>query len=86
MKNSVGALLVCLLSPLPLLAGPVNVNEADAETLSAELIGIGMAKAEAIVEFREQHGAFESPEEILKVKGIGPRVLAANDGNILVAD
>ena len=74
------------LAPMLLLAGPVNVNTADAETLSAELIGIGLSKAEAIVDYRGRNGDFEAAEELLKVKGIGPRVLAANQGNILVED
>jgi len=67
-------------------AGPVNVNTADAEVISQELSGIGMAKARAIVEYREEYGAFDVPEELLKVKGIGPRVLAANREDIRVTD
>ncbi len=77
-----GALLMSMLA----LAGPVNINTADAETLSRELTGIGLSKAEAIVAYREQNGAFEVPEELLKVKGIGPRVLAANREDIKVRD
>ena len=78
--------LGALILPLLTLAGPVNINTADAETISRELKGIGLAKARAIIEFREQHGSFELPEELLKVKGIGPRVLAANRGDIKIAD
>jgi len=78
--------LAALALPALSYAGPVNINTADAETISRELSGIGMAKAQAIVAFREQHGAFELPEEVLKVKGIGPRVLAANRGDIKVSD
>lgn len=78
--------LAGLILPVLTLAGPVNINTADAETLSQELKGIGLAKAQAIVQFREQHGAFELPEELLKVKGIGPRVLAANRGDIKISD
>ena len=79
-------LFVGLMAPAVLFAGPVNVNTADAETISSELIGIGMSKAQAIVDYRNQYGAFETAEEVLKVKGIGPRVLAANTGNIQVSD
>jgi len=75
-----------LLMPLLALAGPVNINTADAELLSQELIGVGLSKAQAIVEYRNQYGRFEAPEELVKVKGIGPRVLAANSANILIAD
>lgn len=85
MKPFFIALLGLLLSPV-LIAGPINVNTADAEAIAAELKGIGLAKAKAIVEFREQNGAFDVPEALLKVKGVGPRVLAANEGNIRVAD
>jgi competence protein ComEA len=72
--------------PLWALAGPININTADAELLSQELIGVGLSKAQAIVEYRNQFGRFEAPEELVKVKGIGPRVLAANSENIRIDD
>jgi competence protein ComEA len=84
--NKLCVSLVVLCLPVFAWAGPVNVNTADARTLSEELSGIGMAKAEAIIEYRNAHGAFEMAEELLKVKGIGPGVLDANTGNILVSD
>ena len=84
--NKLLMLLIALVSPVLVLAGPVNVNTADAESISQELIGIGLAKAQAIIEYRTENGAFETPEELLKVKGIGPRVLAANTGNIMTKD
>ena len=65
-------------------AGPVNVNTADAATLSAELQGVGMSKAVAIVEYREQHGPFKSPDDLILVKGIGERTIEINRENILV--
>ena len=78
--------LAALLSPALLLAGPVNVNTADAESISAELKGVGLAKAHAIIDYRAENGAFEAPEELLKVKGIGLRVLEDNSGNLRVKD
>ena len=68
----------------PALAGPVNVNTADAATLSAELQGIGMSKAIAIVEYREANGPFKSPDDLILVKGIGERTIELNRDNILV--
>ena len=53
----------------------VNVNAASQQELEA-LPGIGPAKAKAIVEYRAQNGAFKSVDELTKVKGIGPAVLA----------
>jgi competence protein ComEA len=86
MMNKLLMLLIALVSPVVVFAGPVNVNTADAESISQELVGIGLAKAQAIVEYRTQNGAFETPEELLKVKGVGPRILAANTGNIMTED
>ena len=67
------------------VAGPVNVNTADAETISAELQGVGITKAIAIVEYRQANGPFKSVEELAQVKGIGERTIEINRKNILVA-
>ena len=79
-------LLTLLVACLPLwtFAGPVDINSADAETLSAELNGVGMSKAKAIVEYREKHGPFKSPEDLSLVKGIGDRTVELNRANIRV--
>jgi competence protein ComEA len=76
--------LIAALVPVASWAGPVNVNTADAATLARELDGIGPAKAQAIVDYRQKNGAFQSPDELLKVEGIGQRVLEMNKGNIRV--
>ena len=80
-RRIVQALVVALL-PVGAWAGPVNVNTADAATLAAELDGIGPAKAQAIVEYRQKNGPFRSVDDLLKVQGIGERVLEQNRGNI----
>ena len=49
----------------------VNINTADVDTLSRELKGIGPSKARAIIDYREQQGAFVTVDELLEVKGIG---------------
>ena len=85
MKN-LWIILSLVILPAMAWAGPVNVNTADAAMLADELNGVGLKKAEAIVEYRNANGAFESPEELLKVKGIGEAVLADNTGNIRVQD
>ena len=77
---------VLSVSPALLIAGPVNINTADAEMLAAELDGVGPALAEAIVRDREENGRYESPDAIMRVQGIGPRVLEDNRENILVED
>jgi len=75
-----------LLLPVSAWAGPVNVNTANAETISAELQGVGLTKASAIVEYREEHGPFRSANDLAEVKGIGQRTVEINQGNILVQD
>ncbi|MGI9204944.1 MAG: ComEA family DNA-binding protein [Woeseiaceae bacterium] len=67
------------------IAGPVNVNTADAETISAELKGVGISKAIAIVEYRKANGPFRSVDDLALVKGIGERTVEINRANILVA-
>ncbi|MEA1031776.1 helix-hairpin-helix domain-containing protein [Pseudomonas sp. N-137] len=56
----------------------VDLNVADTATLQRELAGIGKAKADAIVAYRESNGAFSSVEELLEVKGIGKAILDRN--------
>ncbi|CAI8777543.1 MULTISPECIES: ComEA family DNA-binding protein [Pseudomonas] len=56
----------------------VDLNQADAPTLQRELMGIGEAKAQAIVAYRESNGPFSSVEELLEVKGIGKAILDRN--------
>jgi competence protein ComEA len=72
--------------PLAALAGPVDLNSADAATLAKELEGIGPARAKAIVEYRERNGKFRSPDELLNVKGIGPQVLEENKDKLQVRE
>ncbi len=77
------AILIGLISPLVLFAGPVDINTADAETIAKELDGVGPARARAIVDYRNTYGKFRSAAEITNVKGIGQHVLSVNEGNIL---
>ena len=86
MKNLSKGLLVLLFTaalPLVAVAGPVDINTADAATISAELQGVGMSKAQAIVEYRKNHGPFKSYEDLTLVKGIGVRTVEINRANIL---
>ncbi len=57
---------------------PININTADAATLSAGLRGVGASKAEAIIAYRESYGPFKSVEELTAVKGIGESLLNKN--------
>jgi len=67
-------------------AEPVNINSASAEQLADNLKGVGPKKAMAIIEYREANGPFYSAEELINVKGIGPKTLNKNLENIKVRD
>jgi len=64
------ALALALVSPFALAA--LNLNTATIDELVA-LSGIGPAKAQAIVDYRTQHGGFKTVEELKDVKGIGAK-------------
>jgi competence protein ComEA len=86
MRNLSRAALALLLTvPMLAFAGPVNVNTADAETIAAELNGVGLAKARAIVEYRQKHGPYRSPDDLSLVKGIGERTVERNRDDIRVS-
>lgn len=72
------------LAPGWLLAGPVDLNTADAETIARELNGVGAARAQAIVDYRDEVGEFRSAEELLNVSGIGQHILEVNRANIVL--
>ena len=61
----------------------VNINTADAAEIQKALIGIGAKKAEAIVQYREKHGAFTAAEQLLEVQGIGKATLEKNQDRIV---
>ncbi len=52
----------------------ININTATIEQLS-EIPGIGPATAQRIVEYRQENGVFSSVDEIVNVRGIGPKTL-----------
>lgn len=64
-------------------AGMVNINTADISGLTT-LSGIGEAKAQAIITYREEHGGFSSIEEIMQVPGIKENTFLAIKDKIAV--
>ncbi len=56
----------------------IDINSADAAAIAAALDGVGLVKAQEIVAYREMFGAFQSVEELMEVKGIGPGTLERN--------
>ena len=64
---------------------PMDINTADAKTLSAQVTGIGPVKAAAIVAFREKHGPFKSVDDLLLIQGIGESTLKKNRDRLTAA-
>lgn len=50
----------------------INLNQATEAELTS-LTGIGPSKADAIIQYREEHGLFSSPEDLMEVSGIGEK-------------
>ena len=61
--------------------GTVNINTATLEELQT-IKGIGKKKAEAILQYRKEHGAFRTKEDLLRVKGIGKKALEAIESQV----
>jgi competence protein ComEA len=61
----------------------ININKASVEEL-VQLQKIGPKYAERIVAFRDANGPFQTPEDIMKVPGIGPKTFEKNKDLISV--
>ena len=61
--------------------GKVNINTATLEELQT-IKGIGKKKAEAILQYRKEHGPFRTKEDLLQVKGIGKKALEAIESQV----
>lgn len=86
MKYFLTLLAASLLFTAAWAAEPVNVNSASAEQISENLKGIGMSKAQLIVDYREANGVFLHVDELVNVKGIGIRTIDQNRGLIILQD
>ena len=72
-----------LIAQSQVFAQSVDVNQATLEELVENLNGIGAYKAQAIIDYREQYGDFDSMEELLQVKGIGLSTLEKNKDRLV---
>lgn len=57
-----------------LIAGKIDINSADEEMLT-NLPGVGPSTATRINDYRKANGPFKSVDDLLNIKGIGPKVL-----------
>jgi len=73
-----------LLASWGVLAGPLNINAADAASIAQTIDGVGEAKAEAIVAYRRKHGDFKRVGDLARVKGIGTKTVERNRAKLTV--
>ncbi len=78
------ALGLALAAGLASASDRVDINTADAATIDAAMVNVGRAKAEAIVAYRKEHGAFRSVEQLAEVKGIGLSIIEKNRERVVV--
>lgn len=64
-------------------SGKININTASREQLMT-LPGIGEAKADAMMTYREEHGGFQAIEDIMKISGIKEAVFSKIKDKIIV--
>ena len=74
--------LVMILLGLSLLFSSIDINNASKKELSS-LNGIGTKKAELIIAYRDIN-CFKNIDELVKIKGIGKKIVDKNKGNISV--
>jgi competence protein ComEA len=78
------AMLLVVVAGWVMAAGQVNINTADVQTLATELKGVGEKKAQAIIDYRKEHGPFKSITDLSSVKGIGDKLLEDNADRIII--
>ena len=71
------------ITPSHISGGKININTASKEELQ-ELERIGEILAERIIQYRRINGPFKTPQDIIKVKGIGKGIFEINKGKISV--
>ncbi len=86
MKAFLTLVLASIFSIASWAAATVNVNTASVEEIAAALKGVGLTKAEAIVEYRKANGTFMHIDELVNVKGIGIRTVDLNREVIALKD
>ena len=69
----------------PEVSFPININTATAQQLEA-LPGIGPTYAQRIIDYRNAHGPYTSPSQLLNISGIGEKRLAAIWDYITIGD
>ena len=90
-KSGKWLVLACVVVLVTVMAVPIgatelnkiNINTATVDQL-VSLNGIGEKYAAKIIEYRDKNGLFKTPEDIMNVPGIGPKIFEQNKDRIVV--
>lgn len=87
MKNLISIIIFSLFIGLSNIvnAESIDINTADAKTIAANTKGIGLIKATAIVNYRDNNGAFHSIDDLTIIKGIGKKTIEKNRANLMLS-
>jgi len=78
-RKATGVIQLFLVAAAPAKSPRVcNVNIDDAPTLKANLLGVGLGQARAIVSYREKHGEFNSLLDLLEVEELDRQLIVRN--------
>jgi competence protein ComEA len=83
MVTALAVLLIFSGTTLAESGDKININTATLEEL-VQLERVGPKYAARIVEFRDQNGPFQAPEDIMQVAGIGTKTYEVNKDRIVV--
>jgi len=61
----------------------ISLNQANLQQLQG-LNGVGEKKAQAIMEYRQKNGGFKTIDELMNIKGIGPKLLEKNKARLML--
>ncbi len=89
----IGFALTCMLLPFKIVAAAeteaiinstkINLNSAKLDALEHAFKGIGLKRAEAIIQYREAHGPFKSVQDLAQVKGIGSSFVKRHEEELI---
>ena len=77
-------ILAIIVLGVSILFGAVDINTANQKELSS-LNGIGVKKADAIIEYRSSN-CFKNVDELSHVKGIGNKTVEKNRDNLTISE
>lgn len=81
--NNVAAIEAEVVKNVEVIQKNVNLNKSTVDDL-VTLKGIGLKKAQAILTYRQEVGGFKSVSELIKIKGIGEKVLMDNKARLTI--